>query len=93
MKSITIDKYYSNQFKFGCDGLLFQSLVNNKDKTKCKYSLTNISNYFTTTPTDSTIDTDKVKLINELFKYINHSKQIEFKLFYNEGILNSSYCH
>jgi hypothetical protein len=109
IKTISIDKYYSNQFKFGCDGLLFQSLVTINDKTKtnnkCKYSLTSILKYFnnntntntdTDTNTDTNTDTDtdtnynKVKLIKEHLKNINDTKQNEFKLFYNEGLLINS---
>ena len=89
MKSLHIDKYYSNQFKFGNDGLLFQSLVNvdNKHTTKCKYSLTSISTYFNTNTTENTDNINKIKLISELFKHINDTKQNEFKLFYNEGMV------
>ena len=101
MKSIHIDKYYSNNFKFGCDGLLFKSIVNNdndtnNDKTKdnittnCKYSLTSISYYF-----DTNINT-KEKLLNDLYNTMNtmntmNNKPIDtFKLFYNEGLLINS---
>jgi AmmeMemoRadiSam system protein B len=105
MKSINIDKYYSNYFKFGCDGLLFKSIVNNendKDKytntttntntntTNFKYSLTSISHYF-----DNNINT-KEKLLIDLYNNMNTMNSINnktintFKLFFNEGILINS---
>ena len=43
MKSTTIENY-NNHFKFGSDGLLFKSKVN--DKPLSKYSLTQITHYF-----------------------------------------------
>ena len=101
MKSINIDKYYSNQFKFGDDGLLFQSLVNvdNKHNNKCKYSLTSISKYFnnhnnynnidnnSNNVINNTIENVKKQFLNELLNNINDSHQNNFKLFYNEGLL------
>jgi hypothetical protein len=40
MKSINVDTFNSNQFNFGCDGLLFKPSVN--DTKQCKYSLTSL---------------------------------------------------
>ena len=102
MKSINIDNFNSNQFNFGCDGLLFKSILNNKKQ--CKYSLTSISKYF-----DNNIN--KHIFLNELFKIINGNVNENengngngndtvynyqqyndtYKLFYNEGVLINSH--
>jgi len=100
MKSTTIENY-NNHFKFGSDGLLFKSKVN--DKPLSKYSLTQITHYFNKikkqmyNTKDNTIQTKpidnsynfKTILLNELFSI--NSNTLNNKLFYNEGILINSY--
>ena len=101
MKSTTIENY-NNHFKFGSDGLLFKSKVN--DKPLSKYSLTQITHYFNkikkqmyntkdntiiqTKPIDNSSNF-KTILLNELFSI--NSNTLNNKLFYNEGILINSY--
>ena len=101
MKSTTIENY-NNHFKFGSDGLLFKSKVN--DKPLSKYSLTQITHYFNkikkqmyntkdntiiqTKPIDNSSNF-KTILLNELFSI--DSNTFNNKLFYNEGILINSY--
>ena len=79
MKKINKDKYNTHQFRFGYDGLLFNSTIS-------KYTLTSITQYF-----DNNITTSE-NLLKELLK-INHNDTINdntFQLFYNEGILIDS---
>ena len=67
MKSINVDTFNSNQFNFGCDGLLFKSILNNKQQ--CKYSLTSISKYFNS-------NINKTLFLNELCKNINDNDNV-----------------
>jgi AmmeMemoRadiSam system protein B len=93
MKKINKDKYNSNQFKFGYDGLLFKIIINNNynnnnndndsNNSISKYTLTSISQYF-----DNNINNPD-KLLNELLKTNNNDtiNNNAFQLFYNEGLL------
>ena len=91
MKPINSEDYL-NHFKFGSDGLLFKTMVNNKPL--CKYSLTQMTLYFNrnnkevSSNTNNNNNNNKI-LLNELSNtYLSNTN---FILFYNEGMIIKSY--
>ena len=84
MKELALEDYHK-QFKFGCDGLLIKSTINNTPF--CKYSLTHITEYFNNyyDKEYNIKNNNKITLLNELIN--KNTINSKFKLFYNEGLL------